>query len=125
MDVFGFMKFSMCWSMWQAMVKVHIDPYMSFCELNDKAIKGLTCLSKIVSKFYVYIHELLLTCVGEWILCGSHWRRQAIVWFQCKVLNIKQHLKINIGDILQRLISCPDNCGSLIEIQMDHKKRNW
>jgi hypothetical protein len=47
------------------MVKVHIDPYVDFCELNDKAIKGLTCLSKIVSKFYLYIHELLLTCVGE------------------------------------------------------------
>jgi hypothetical protein len=41
--------------MWQAMVKVHIDPYMDFCELNDKAIKGLTCLSKIVSKIYTFM----------------------------------------------------------------------
>jgi hypothetical protein len=28
--------------------------------LNDKAIKGLMDLSKIVSRFYLYIHEQLL-----------------------------------------------------------------
>jgi hypothetical protein len=33
---------------------------VDFGELNDKAIKGLTYLSKIVSMFYLYIHELLL-----------------------------------------------------------------
>jgi hypothetical protein len=33
---------------------------VDFGELNDKAIKGLTYLSKIVSRFYLYIHELLL-----------------------------------------------------------------
>jgi hypothetical protein len=32
-------------------------------ELNDKAIKGLIYLSKIVSRFYLYIHELLLDYV--------------------------------------------------------------
>jgi hypothetical protein len=31
-----------------------------FGELNDKAIKGLMDLSKIVSGFYLYIHEQLL-----------------------------------------------------------------
>jgi hypothetical protein len=31
-----------------------------FSELNDKTIKGLMYLSKIVSKFYLYIHEQLL-----------------------------------------------------------------
>jgi hypothetical protein len=32
-------------------------------ELNDKAIKDLIYLSKIVSRFYLYIHELLLDYV--------------------------------------------------------------
>jgi 5-bromo-4-chloroindolyl phosphate hydrolysis protein len=30
---------------------------VDFGELNDKAIKGLMNLSKIVSRFYLYIHE--------------------------------------------------------------------
>jgi hypothetical protein len=33
---------------------------VDFGELNDKEIKGLMNLSKIVSKFYLYIHEQLL-----------------------------------------------------------------
>jgi hypothetical protein len=33
---------------------------VDFGELNDKAIKGLMDLSKIVSMFYLYIHEQLL-----------------------------------------------------------------
>jgi hypothetical protein len=33
---------------------------VDFGELNDKTIKGLMDLSKIVSRFYLYIHEQLL-----------------------------------------------------------------
>jgi hypothetical protein len=33
---------------------------VDFGELNDKAIKGLIDLSKIVSRLYLYIHEQLL-----------------------------------------------------------------
>jgi hypothetical protein len=33
---------------------------VDFVELNDKAIKGLMDLSKIASRFYLYIHEPLL-----------------------------------------------------------------
>jgi hypothetical protein len=33
---------------------------VDFGELKDKAIKGLMYLSKIVSNFYLYIHEKLL-----------------------------------------------------------------
>jgi hypothetical protein len=33
---------------------------VEFGEMNDKAIKGLMNLSKIVSRFYLYIHEQLL-----------------------------------------------------------------
>jgi hypothetical protein len=33
---------------------------VDFGELNDKAIKGLMDLSKIVRRFYLYIHEQLL-----------------------------------------------------------------
>jgi hypothetical protein len=33
---------------------------VDFGGLNDKAIKGLMDLSKIVSRFYLYIHEQLL-----------------------------------------------------------------
>jgi hypothetical protein len=33
---------------------------VDFGELNNKTIKGLTYLSKIVSRFYLYIHELSL-----------------------------------------------------------------
>jgi hypothetical protein len=33
---------------------------VDFGELNDKTIKGLIDLSKIVSRFYLYIHEQLL-----------------------------------------------------------------
>jgi hypothetical protein len=33
---------------------------VDFGELNDKVIKGLIYLFKIVSMFYLYIHELLL-----------------------------------------------------------------
>jgi hypothetical protein len=30
---------------------------VDFGELNDKTVKGLMDLSKIVSRFYLYIHE--------------------------------------------------------------------
>jgi hypothetical protein len=33
---------------------------VDFGELNNKAIKGLMNLSKIVSRFYLYIHEKVL-----------------------------------------------------------------
>jgi hypothetical protein len=33
---------------------------VDFGDLNDKAIKGLMYLSKIVSRFYLHIHEQLL-----------------------------------------------------------------
>jgi hypothetical protein len=33
---------------------------VDFGELNDKAIKGLMDLSKIVGRFYLFIHEQLL-----------------------------------------------------------------
>jgi hypothetical protein len=33
---------------------------VDFGELNDKAIKGLMDLSRIVSRFYLYIYEELL-----------------------------------------------------------------
>jgi hypothetical protein len=36
---------------------------VDFCELNDKAIKSLIYLSKIVGRFYLYILELLLEYV--------------------------------------------------------------
>jgi hypothetical protein len=41
-------------------MNLHLGPYVDFGELNDKAIKGLVYLSKIVSRFYLYIHEQLL-----------------------------------------------------------------
>jgi hypothetical protein len=40
-----------------------------FGELNDKVIKGLIYLSKIVSRFYLYIHELLL----EYLLMNGYY----------------------------------------------------
>jgi hypothetical protein len=33
---------------------------VDFGELNDKVVKGLMYFSKIVSRFYLYIHEQLL-----------------------------------------------------------------
>jgi hypothetical protein len=36
---------------------------VDFGELNDKTIEGLMYLSKIVSKFYLDIHDLLLEYV--------------------------------------------------------------
>jgi hypothetical protein len=33
---------------------------VDFGELDDKAIKGLTNLSKIVSRFYLYVYEQLM-----------------------------------------------------------------
>jgi hypothetical protein len=38
---------------------------VDFGELNNKAIKDQMYLSKIVSRFYLYIHELLLEYVFE------------------------------------------------------------
>jgi hypothetical protein len=45
---------------------------VDFDKLNDKAIKGLMYLSKIVSRFYLYIHEQLLKylCMVEY--CMAH-----------------------------------------------------
>jgi hypothetical protein len=40
-----------------APLKVHLGPQVDFGELNAKTIKGLMYLSKIVSRFYLYIHE--------------------------------------------------------------------
>jgi hypothetical protein len=42
---------------------------VDFGELNDKAIKGLMNLSKIVSRFYLYIHEQPLKL---WMNCMAH-----------------------------------------------------
>jgi hypothetical protein len=45
---------------------------VDFCELNDKVIKGLMNLSKIVSRFSLYIHDrpLKYLIVDEYY--GSH-----------------------------------------------------
>jgi hypothetical protein len=45
-----------------------------FGELNDKAIKGLMFLSKIVSRFSLYIHEkpLMYLIMDEYF--GSHFQ---------------------------------------------------
>jgi hypothetical protein len=50
---------------------------VDFGELNDKVIKGLMNLSKIVSRFSLYIHEqpLKYLIVDEYY--GSRWQRQA------------------------------------------------
>jgi hypothetical protein len=42
---------------------------VDFGELNDKVIKGLIYLSKIVSMSYLYIHELLL----EYLLVNGYY----------------------------------------------------
>jgi hypothetical protein len=42
---------------------------VDFGELNDKAIKGLTYLSKFVSRFYLYIYESLL----EYLLMNGYY----------------------------------------------------
>jgi hypothetical protein len=42
---------------------------VDFGELNHKAIKGLMYLSKIVSMFYLDIHELLL----DYVLVNGHY----------------------------------------------------
>jgi hypothetical protein len=51
---------------------------VDFGELNDKAIKGLMNLSKIVSRFslYIYIHEQLVKYLNMDVYYGSHWQRQ-------------------------------------------------
>jgi hypothetical protein len=36
---------------------------VDFDELNDNAIKELTCLFKNVSRFYLIIHELILVYI--------------------------------------------------------------
>jgi hypothetical protein len=41
---------------------------VDFGELNDKAIKGLIYLSKIVRRFYLYTHGLLL----EYLLMNGY-----------------------------------------------------
>jgi hypothetical protein len=48
---------------------------VDFGELNDKAIKGLMLLSKIVSRFSLYIHELLLMYLIMDVSYGSHFQR--------------------------------------------------
>jgi hypothetical protein len=47
---------------------------VDFGELNDKAIKGLMNLSKIVSRFslYIYIHEQLVKYLNMDVYYGSH-----------------------------------------------------
>jgi hypothetical protein len=42
---------------------------VDFGELNGKAIKGLTYLSKFVSRFYLYIYESLL----EYLLMNGYY----------------------------------------------------
>jgi hypothetical protein len=45
---------------------------VNFGELNDKTIKGLIYLSKIASRFYLYIHELLLEDLLMNRYCMAH-----------------------------------------------------
>jgi hypothetical protein len=45
---------------------------VDFGELNDKAIKGLTWLLKIVSKFYYIIHVCIFGSLNWMHICGSH-----------------------------------------------------
>jgi hypothetical protein len=51
---------------------------VDFGELNDKAIKGLMLLSKIVSRFSLYIHELLL----------KYFKHGCILWFTSTKISI-------------------------------------
>ena len=55
---------------------------MDFGELNDKAIKGLTYLSKIVSRIYLYIHELLMGYILVDEYCMAHMKKTS----KCVVL---------------------------------------
>jgi hypothetical protein len=45
---------------------------VDFGTLNDKAIKGLTYLSKMVNRSYLYIHELLLEYLMANRYCTAH-----------------------------------------------------
>jgi hypothetical protein len=45
---------------------------VDFGELNDKTIKGLMDLCKIVSRFYLYIHEQLLKYLFMDEHCMTH-----------------------------------------------------
>jgi hypothetical protein len=45
---------------------------VDFGEVNNKAIKGLMNLSKIVSRFSLYIHEQPLKYLNMDVYCGSH-----------------------------------------------------
>jgi hypothetical protein len=49
---------------------------VDFGELNDKEIKGLMYLSKIVSRFSLYIHEQPLMYLIMDENFGSHFQRQ-------------------------------------------------
>jgi hypothetical protein len=49
---------------------------VDFGELNEKAIKGLMNLSKIVSRFSLYIHEQPLKYLNIDEYFGSHFQRQ-------------------------------------------------
>jgi hypothetical protein len=49
---------------------------VDFGELNDKVIKGLMILSKIVSRFSLYIHEQPLKYLIMDVYYGSHLQRQ-------------------------------------------------
>jgi hypothetical protein len=49
---------------------------VDFGELNDKAIKGLMNLSKIMSRFSLYIHEQPLNYLNMDEYFGSHFQRQ-------------------------------------------------
>jgi hypothetical protein len=45
---------------------------VDFGEVNDKAIRGLMNLSKIMSRFYLYIHEQLLKYLFMDEYCTAH-----------------------------------------------------
>jgi hypothetical protein len=51
---------------------VHLGSQVDFGALNDKTIKGLTYLSKIVIRFYLYIYELLLVYLLVNRYCMAH-----------------------------------------------------
>jgi hypothetical protein len=50
------------------LMKVHLDPLVDFGKLNDKAIKGITYFSKIVSRIYLYFNKLSL----EYLLVNEY-----------------------------------------------------
>jgi hypothetical protein len=92
---------------------------VDFGKLNDKVIKGLMDLSKIVSRFYLFIHEQLLKylLVDEYYMAHIDKDKYMVQGFMCL---LKENITMSIRTMVLNW-----KLSNSLSIKIKHLKRDF